>query len=71
MPQDITSQTHRKHSAELSWDNIQRMSYQLLLSTASPNPGVSTIVSSNWTPPSLIKTFDCSTCKTNTVRLNF
>lgn len=25
----------------------QRMSYQLLLSTASPNPGVSTIVSSN------------------------
>lgn len=37
-------------------------SYQLLLSTASPNPGVSTIVSSSWTPPSFIKTFDCSTC---------
>lgn len=37
--------------------------YQLLLSTASPNPGVSTIVSSSWTPPSFIKTFDCSTCQ--------
>lgn len=36
--------------------------YQLLLSTASPNPGVSTIVSSSWTPPSFIKTLDCSTC---------
>ncbi len=35
--------------------------YQLLLSTASPNPGVSTIVSSSWTPPSFIKTLDCST----------
>lgn len=37
-------------------------SYQLLLSTASPNPGVSTIVSSSWTPPSFIKTLHCSTC---------
>lgn len=36
-------------------------SYQLLLSTASPNPGVSTIVSSSCTPPSFIKTLDCST----------
>lgn len=71
MSQGIISHTHKKCNAELSWENIQRMSYQLLLSTASPNPGVSTIVSSNWTPPSLIKTFDCSTCKMNTARLNF
>lgn len=35
--------------------------YQLLLSTASPNPGVSTIVSSSWTPPSFTKTLACST----------
>lgn len=35
--------------------------YQLLLSTASPKPGVSTIVSSSWTPPSFTKTLACST----------
>lgn len=35
--------------------------HQLLLSTASPNPGVSTMVSVSWTPPSLINTLDCST----------
>lgn len=38
-----------------------RTAHQLLLSTASPNPGVSTMVSVSWTPPSLISTFDCST----------
>lgn len=36
--------------------------YQLLLSTASPKPGVSTMVSRRWTPPSFMRTFDCSTC---------
>lgn len=35
--------------------------YQLLLSTASPKPGVSTMVSRRWTPPSFMRTFDCST----------
>lgn len=35
--------------------------YQLLLSTASPNPGVSTMVSSSCTPPSFTSTLDCST----------
>lgn len=47
MSQGMTSHTHTKRNAELSWKKIERMSYQLLLSTASPNPGVSTIVSSN------------------------
>lgn len=37
--------------------------HQLLLSTASPKPGVSTIVSRRCTPPSFTRTFDCSTCK--------
>ncbi len=37
--------------------------YQLLLSTASPKPGVSTTVSRKWTPPSFSDTFVCSTWK--------
>lgn len=41
--------------------------HQSLLSTASPNPGVSTMVSSSCTPPSFISTFDCSTCDTQSV----
>lgn len=36
--------------------------HQLLLSTASPKPGVSTMVSRSCTPPSLTRTLDCSTC---------
>lgn len=43
--------------------------HQLLLSTASPNPGVSTMVSVSWTPPSLISTLDCSTWNTPTLTL--
>lgn len=35
--------------------------HQLLLSTASPKPGVSTMVSSSWTLPSFTRTLDCST----------
>ena len=37
-------------------------SYQLLLSTASPKPGVSTIVSDSCTPPSFNTTLEVSTC---------
>lgn len=43
--------------------------YQLLLSTASPKPGVSTMVRVSWTPPSLISTLDCSTWKSAKVML--
>lgn len=34
----------------------------ITLSAASPNPGVPTTVHSNQSPPSLIKTLDCSAC---------
>ena len=38
-------------------------SHQLLLSTTSPNPGVSTTVNSNRTPPSWILIVDARTCQ--------
>lgn len=55
--------TTSHHLSMLMWERYRhsRTTYQLLLSTASPNPGVSTMVSNSWTPPSFISTLDCST----------
>lgn len=44
------------------WPLTDCWAYQLLLSTASPKPGVSTMVSRSCTPPSFTRTLDCSTC---------
>lgn len=53
------------HKALAQSRTTQDRTHQLLLSTASPNPGVSTIVRSSWTPPSFTNTLDCSTCNTH------
>lgn len=76
LPAEETEKTHQAKRQQdnkehkIIWESLSssgkcpecaNTAHQLLLSTASPNPGVSTIVSVSWTPPSLISTLDCST----------